>query len=66
MRIARGGVSLILVVHGCVSVVSARVILQHILWIRRRFESQVIVTNSNRLDSFSRHFCVYDIYLKLR
>ena len=51
--------SLILVVHSCVSVVSSRAIIQQNMWIRRRLESHVIVTNSHRLDSFSRHFCAY-------
>ena len=36
-------VSLILVVHSSVSVVSSRVIVAHIMWMRRRFASQVIV-----------------------
>ena len=48
--------SLILAVQSCVrsgtSVVSSRVIVAHIMWMRRRLESQVIVTNSHRLDSF--------------
>ena len=52
MRIARGGASLFLVVHSCTSGVSSRVIIAHIMWMRRRLESQVIATNSHRLDSF--------------
>ena len=31
----------------------SHVIIAHIRWTRRRFDSQVIVTNSHRLDSFS-------------
>ena len=38
------------IVTSCV--VSSHVIVAHIMWIRRRLESQVIVTNSHRLDSF--------------
>ena len=51
-RIARGGVSLILVVHTCASVISSRVIIAHIMWMRRRLETQVILTKSHHLDSF--------------
>ena len=50
--IARGGVSLILGVRGRVSVVSLRVIIAHIMWMRRRLGSQAIVTNSHNLDWF--------------
>ena len=59
MLIAPGDMPLILVVPCCVSVVSSRVIVAHILWMRKRFESRVIVTNCHRLDSISRQFCVY-------
>ena len=63
MRIARGGVSLILVVHCCASVVSSRVIIAHIMWMRRRLESQVIATNSHRLDSFLDRFVLATMML---
>ena len=52
MIIARGGVSLILVVPSRVSVVSSRVIVAHIMWMRRRLESEAIVTNSHSIDWF--------------
>ena len=42
--------SSIRVVPSCV--VTSHVIVAHIMWMRRRLESQVIVTNSHRLDSF--------------
>ena len=57
--IARGGVSLILVVPSRVSVVSSRVIVTHIMWTRKRLESEAIVTNSHSIDCFSRMCCVY-------
>ena len=63
MRIARGGVSLILVVHCCASVVSSRVIIAHIMWMRRRLESRVIATNSHRLDSFLDRFVLATMML---
>ena len=50
--------SSVLVVHGGTSVVSSSVIIEHIMWTRRRFESRVIVTHSHRLESFRRQFCV--------
>ena len=50
--------SSVLVVHCATSVVSSGVIIAHIMWTRRRFESQVIVTHSHRLESFCRQFCV--------
>ena len=57
--IARGGVSLILVVPSRVSVVSSRVIVARIMWVRRRLESEAIVTNSHSLDCFfSRMLCL--------
>ena len=57
--IARGGVSLTLVVPSRVSVVSSCVIVTRILWMRTHFGSQVIVTNSHRLDSYIDSFCVF-------
>ena len=50
--IARGGVLLIPVVACRVSVVSSRAIVTRIMWMRERLGSQVIVTNSHRLDSY--------------
>ena len=50
--------SSVLVLHGGASVVSSSVIIAHIMWTRRRFESQVIMTHSHRLESFRRQFCV--------
>ena len=54
--------SFILVVPCCVSVVSSRVIVEHIMWMRRRLGSQVIVTNSHRLDSFLECFVLTTWY----
>ena len=44
--------SLILVVQSGTSVVSSRVIIPHIVWTRKRLESQVIVTDSHRPHSY--------------
>ena len=44
--------------HSSTCVVSSRVIIAHMMWTRRLLESQVTVTDSNRLDSFSGQFCV--------
>ena len=53
-------VSLILVVHRCT--VPSCVIIAHILWMRRRLESPVIVTNSHRLGSFLDSFVCYMVH----
>ena len=57
IRIDRRGVSLIPVVHSGACVVSSRLIMAHMMWTRKRVESQVIVTSSHRVESFSRQFC---------
>ena len=58
IRIDRRGVSLIPDVHSGACVVLSRVIMAHMMWTRKRLESQVIVTSSHRVEPFSRQLCV--------